>query len=250
MARMRLLITDVTKMRDDGVCVASLDEQGRSVRPIPAAGMNHRRAHLHLPDGQVVKTGALVEADFTPSPLQVPPHLEDLVYRPPLRLLGLADRAEFTRRLKASCAPNLRGLYGAEVHDAPKAYLRDGTGARSLGTVRPSLLMGFDLEERKGTLRPRLRFATREENGFWDLPIVDLALWGWINQVAATRSLASAQAAIDALLRRGGETYLRIGLARGFSNPDWDGKRCYLQVIGIHTAYDYLEGRSWTDFPA
>jgi len=249
MGRMRLLITDVTRMKGDGVCVASLDEQGRSVRPIPAAGTNHRRAQLLLPDGEVVKPGALVEADFTPSPLQVAPHLEDMVYRPPLRMLGLADRAEFTQRVKASCALTLRSLYDAEVHDAPKAHLLEGTGARSLGTVRPSLLLSFGLEERKGTLRPRLRFATREDDGFWDLPIVDLALWGWINQVAATRSLASAQAAIDAILMRGGETYLRIGLARGFSNPDWGEKRCYLQVIGIHTAYDYLGGRCWADFP-
>jgi hypothetical protein len=245
------MISDVTRMRGDGVCVAALDAQGRSVRPIPAAGVNHRRAQLRLADGAVVKPGLIVEGDFAPSSLQAPPHLEDIVYtRSGLQAVGQAERGEFLQRLKQSCSPGLSELYGAEVHEAPKGYLLEGVGRRSLGTVRPSLLVAFTLQERDGTLRPRLRFATREDSGFWDLPIVDLGIWGWVNEVAEKRSLASAQAAVDSILMRGGETYLRIGLTRGFTTPEWEGpKRCFLQVIGIHTQQDYLGGRGWADFP-
>ncbi|MBC7263779.1 MAG: hypothetical protein H5T64_05395 [Chloroflexi bacterium] len=39
--------------------------------------------------------------------------------------------------------------------------------------------------------------------------------------------------------------FLRIGLARGWEKfPN----RCYLQITGVHTFPDYLEGRSFTDF--
>lgn len=38
------------------------------------------------------------------------------------------------------------------------------------------------------------------------------------------------------------EVFLHIGLARGWKeHPD----RCYLQITGIYTFPDYLEGRTW-----
>jgi len=42
--------------------------------------------------------------------------------------------------------------------------------------------------------------------------------------------------------------YLRLGLARPFKKSAADEPRCYLQVTGVHTFPDYLQGKTFADF--
>ena len=57
-----------------------------------------------------------------------------------------------------------------------------------------------------------------------------------------TSPQAIARALATALRSR--QVYLRIGLARGWDKfPD----RCYLQITGVYTFPDYLEGRTFAD---
>ncbi|MGI6627904.1 MAG: hypothetical protein ACOX4K_06115 [Bacillota bacterium] len=47
------------------------------------------------------------------------------------------------------------------------------------------------------------------------------------------------------ILRSADHVFFRIGLARGWSRyPD----RCYLQITGVYTFPDYLDGKCFADF--
>ena len=61
--------------------------------------------------------------------------------------------------------------------------------------------------------------------------------------------LALTQAANNTLetLRQVSRIYLRIGLAR----PTWIGhypETCWVQITGVYTFPDYLDGRNWSEF--
>jgi hypothetical protein len=244
-----LLITDVTRMREDHVCVAALDERGRSVRPLPGVNVNHRRSDLRTPGGEVVRPRALVEGSFVAPGGLRPPHLEDLVYQKAgLRIPAVLSQQEFTARLKSSCLRGVADLYGSGLRGAPRAYLAGGTGHCSLGTVSPARPPRLRLAAYQGKLRVRLEFETERDDSPWDFPVADLAAFGHIESQLGKLALPKLESTINAGLARSRSVYLRLGLARPFQAGLYSESRCYVQVIGIHTDPDYLAGRCWADF--
>ena len=78
------------------------------------------------------------------------------------------------------------------------------------------------------------------------LAVTDLAWRYYAESMHTSQQMASTTvAAALQSVRSDKEIFLRIGLARGWSqHPD----RCYLQVTGIHTFPDYLGGRTFADY--
>jgi len=249
MGRATILITDVTRMSGDQVCVAGLDQAGRSVRPVLETRRSHTRADLRLPDGTVVRPRGLLTAPVRVLSRLRRPHLEDLAYQ---RAGATVARAiahdEFLKRLDRCCDRTARQVFGNNLQGEPKAYALPDKGDRSLGTVRALVPVFFDFEERDARLKPRITFRTAGDDVTWDFPVVDLAFLGLVECRRKTSALSVIEMAIFRSLCECSAIYVRLGLARPFKGADWPEERCYVQAISIHTEPDYLGGRCWADF--
>ncbi len=169
MGRARFLITDVTRMSGDQVCVAGLDPSGRSVRPVLDSRRNHARADLRLQDGTVVRPRGLLTALVKPLSRLRPPHLEDVAYQRASATVGRAiSHAQFLQRLEKCCDRGVRYVFGKNLQGEPKAYLLPDRGERSLATVRALAPLFISLEERDGRLKPRVTFRTAGEDVTWE----------------------------------------------------------------------------------
>ena len=119
-------------------------------------------------------------------------------------------------------------------------------GVRSLGTIRPATIVQTKYEpEREGDVWAyRIHFYDANDD-FYRLKITDLT-WHYYCDSLRSQGREPKQIADDLTrMLKSRKVYLRIGLARGRAKfPD----RCYLQVNGIYTFPDYLEGKVFTDF--
>lgn len=243
--RTRVTITDLTRMQDQRVCVAGYDAQGCCIRPVlPAPGiLESSLIHAGKP---IIFPFALVEYDLiehTP----FPPHTEDHLFDPAAvhgcGALDLSARRDFLQQI---LFPHVQAIFEQQVHGDAGFYVQDGNGPRSLGTVQlrqpPQVLVQM---EGAGALKSRLRFVDGA-GAEYRLAVTDLAWRYQAEYLQRSEKLgADAIAARVQALLQPVEVFLRIGLARGWSqHPD----RCYLQVTGIHTFPDYLAGRTFADF--
>ena len=83
----------------------------------------------------------------------------------------------------------------------------------------------------------------------YNLAVTDLAFRFYLDHLRDREDLSPAQgiSRLTASIRASDDVFLRIGLTRGFSDrPD----RCHLQVTGVYTFPDYLDGKCFADFPA
>ncbi len=107
---------------------------------------------------------------------------------------------------------------------------------------------GYTAERRYD--RPTLRMGFEDESG--DLhqrfPVNDLAFRGLFGELADqhTWEQRAAEILLD-LIKDADRVYLRVGLARPTEIGDYE-KACWVQVTGVYTFPDYLNGRTWADF--
>lgn len=240
-----LVITDLTRMQDQRVCVAGYDEQGRCVRPVlPPPGI--QECSLYANGKSIIFPFASVTYDLIEHAPQ-PPHTEDYLFHPAAvqsgGALDMDDRPAFLLR---TLSPNVAAIFGQPIYADAGHYVLDGSGPRSLGTVQPSRPPQVLFQTgQDGVIKPRLAFED-EAGAHYRLAVTDLAWRYQADFFRRTENLpvealtARMQAALQSKA-----VFLRIGLARGWSkHPD----RCYLQVTGIHTFPDYLGGRTFADF--
>jgi hypothetical protein len=143
---------------------------------------------------------------------------------------------------------SVAAIFGAPVLRDNGWYLPAGTGVRSLGTIRPARLPAVNHTFRpdRRTWDYRLSFADASGEEY-RLAVTDLAFRHYLDHLRERQGLTAGVAAgwLTAALRAADEIYLRIGLTRGWAVfPD----RCFLQVTGVHTFPDYLDGRCHADF--
>ena len=187
---------------------------------------------------------AVVEYDLlehTPKP----PHTEDWRYDPAsvrfIKRLGEKEKRETLERL---CDPNVSEIFGAPVISTHGHYIMAGQGTRSLGTIQPSEVSDVVCEKLDDGWKYRLQFVDAAQT-IWRLTVTDLTWRYYCDSQRRAGKRSSKIASELAAKLRSSQVYLRIGLARGWEeHPD----RCYLQVTGVHTFPDYLEGRTFADF--
>ena len=237
----RLVITDLTRMQQGHVCICGYDKEHTCVRPILLHG---------IPETSLVKDGkpvifpfALVEFDFL-SPRPEPPHTEDYFYisSSPVFIQRVANSQKV---LDWSVFEMLEDIFEQPVLTDAGFSVMDGQGPRSVGTIRPKNIEKIIYESGlEGTWDYRIEF-TDSLGMRYRLKITDLTWHYYCNNQRGEFSNPDACSAEMARMLNGKKVYLRIGLSRGWKKfPE----RCFLQVNGIHTFPDYLDGKTFVDF--
>ncbi len=157
-------------------------------------------------------------------------------------LAPLERRALLLRILDRS----VHAIFGAEIHREPGWYVHAGEGNRSLGTVRPRAIHALDITFRAwGKIDYHVSFTDQHGENY-HLKVTDLTCQYFLHDLLSVRQLAPSEAAAHIVdVWSSADTFFRIGLARGWEKyPD----RCYLQLTGIYSFPDYLDGRCFADF--
>ncbi len=243
----RLLITDVTRMSGDRVCVAAINQDRQSIRPVLPYGISE--SWLYRQSTAVVRPFSIISLDLHRN-LPQPPHTEDWSFNPgSLSFEGLLEIRAREKCLTDILDPDVASIFGAEIHDDRGCYLLAGEGSRSLGTIMVHQIERFDHNFRYDSWDYRLYF--RDEAGTrYHLKVTDLSLRYYVDALRETQHLSCEEIGMRLTQEfRQSNVILRIGLARHW-HPDRDQpqNRCYLQITGVYTFPDYLDGRCFADY--
>jgi hypothetical protein len=240
-----LVITDLTQMpRGNEVCVVGVDEAGNCIRPCCDGGF--LKDYLYDADGRVViRHGAKVEFDLHPIICQAP-HVEDMGFDPDsITGKGLCNDKEWESVLQRSSYTSVDSIYEGHLQD--NSWVIPGANTKSIATLSGATIIDIELTER--TIKPRLTF--RDSTGYrFNRPASDLTLWDRCSSLVREHghSRFEVEAELGALLQDAERLYLRLGLARPWERTKGEGRRCWLQVTGVYTFPDYLNGKSFADF--
>ncbi len=232
-----MIVTDITRMEGDRVCVGGYLEDGTPVRPVAGRKGPDERWLRSARDAAVVPF-SVVELQVNRAPKRLSaPHTEDRTI--PLnehRVLRTLSDEERIALLERTLSPSLRAIFGAEIHTDANGqwgrYVRTGEGTRSLGTIRADFVqaVGYRHYPERHRWDYRLRFGDASGEEF-QLAVVDLDFRRRLDDMrdGGLPPDAAASATLTALQRQ--TVYLRIGLARGWErHPD----RCYVQITGVY----------------
>jgi hypothetical protein len=243
-----LTITDLTRMSGDKVCVAGYKDDGICIRPQFKHG-SITEDWLWDHDEVVIRPFARVELDLIASTPEFP-HTEDWLVDPlhvvPMGAVAIEDRIDFLNRI---LDPGVEAIFGAQMEyrasnsTRKSCWIRNGDGFCSLGTVRcRAIRQVLHYLGDNGKLEYRLAFVDDSGTGY-ELPVTDLAFRYLLDRLREGGSPQTV-ASLAASKLNGREIFLRIGLARHWEKfPD----QCFVQVTGIHTFPDYLDGRCFAD---
>jgi hypothetical protein len=243
----RLLITDVTRMSGDRVCVAAINQTRQSVRPVLPYGISE--SWLYQQSTAVVRPFSIISLDLHQN-LPQPPHTEDWSFNPDsLSFEKLFEVKRRERFLTEILDPDVASIFGAEIYTDRGCYLQAGEGSRSLGTIKVRQIERFDHNCRYDSWDYRLYF--RDASGArYHLKVTDLSLRYYVDALRETQHIDCDEIG-ERLTQtfQQSQVFLRIGLARNW-HPDCDHPqdRCYLQITGVYTFPDYLDGRCFADF--
>jgi len=244
-----LVITDVTQMpayrnRGNEVCVVGIDTEGQCIRPVCDKGF--LKKYLRDVDGEVViRHGAKVEFDLYPVKTQ-PPHIEDMKFEPSsISGKGLCGSDEWEGVLRRSSFDSVEEIYEGFLQDL--RWVAPGAKTRSIATLSGANIIDIELTQR--SVKPRLTFADQAGFGF-NRPVSDLTLWDRCFSLVRRQghSPAEVKKELISLLQNADRLYIRLGLARPWEPEDDGGEKCWLQVTGLYTFPDYLNGKCFADF--
>jgi hypothetical protein len=243
--RKTLIVTDVTRMRSPRVCVGCVDEQGKNIRPVLEWG-NIEESWLSENGKAVIRPFAKVAFELI-RPKPQSPHTEDWIFNPEVKeYQGEITQARRLRLLEKISDRDVASIFGAEICHSPGFYIRENEGNRSMGTVRAAEVKFVHYEQFDGIWGYRINFIDESDESY-RLRVTDLAFHCYLDEIRVKRDISGDQVGvIVAECLRGKVVYLRIGLSR----PTWQKYPhcCFLQINGVYSFPDYLEGRCFADF--
>ena len=247
-----ILITDLTAMQKDRVCIAGVSRDWAPARPVFARA-SPARSHL-CRDGQVlIRPRAVLSLHLEPFARPAAPHVEDCLWSQPrtARFLQLLEDERWRRVLQRLADACPRPLFGAGLQrlgNERNRVLRPGPAACSLATLRCAGPVTFHFILKSSApdkFRYALHFSDDHGASYENIPVTDLALRACAR--ASFLEGASAPAVSESLtaqLNAADSLFLRVGLGRRYKGRYW------LQVNGIYSFPDFLQGRCFADFPA
>ena len=168
--RKTLVITDVTEMTGDEVCVAGIDEMGFCIRPVTPWGL--RRHHLIRDGRAVVLPGWRVEFDLFDTVVE-PPHVEDELFYPDSSFArGRCTDGEWESVLRESCLHSVAEMFDGHLQRG--RYVLPGLQTRSLGTIEGARIDYVKVDESYGRRRYRLSFQDASGGRYGPMPVNDL----------------------------------------------------------------------------
>ena len=226
------------------VCVVGIDAKGQCIRPVCDGGF--LKEYLSDAHGKaVVRHGAKVEFDLYPVGTR-PPHIEDMEFEPrSISGKGPCGSAEWEEVLHKSSLDSVQGIYGGHLQD--RAWVAPDTRTRSIATLSGARIL--DIELTTGNVKPRITFVDQTGIQF-SRPVSDLTLWDHCFSLVKRQGRNSAEVIgeLVSLLQNADRLYLRLGLARPWKRKDNGGEKCWLQVTGVYTFPDYMNGKCFADF--
>ena len=214
------VITDVTRMQGDHVCIAALDGR-KSIRlhdPQP------REPWLTEIGG--LAPGDLVTLDWKTSRRRTFPHAEDGTWLPSsfARRGRMAD-GELTQRLSDAAFRSVEQAFGR-----PSRYSENGNAAFAPGSSRRSLASVLATSVRVYPHDDGVRVDFKDSAREWTMaPVVDLAVR---THKTHCRECASGIGRLLSVEFDSDLALLRVGLTRPFQDGDHP-PACYLQVNHI-----------------
>lgn len=247
-----ILILDVTRMRQGRACLVGMKHDKQIVRPVfPHSAM--LLEDLILSDGQPIRPGSVLTMKIHPKPGARPPHVEDHHWHEfeETRCVRMVEPVNWRMVLQRLSAPVLAEAFGTQLH--AKRKIEPGTGICSTTTIHIKSLIklhaGPNMYETPGEHVYRLDFSDQTDEAYFRIPITDLNFNAYadyhLNEQGMTYDQFTAH--FRRAIRRS-EIFLRIGLTRPFQKSDILDPWCWMQITGIHTIPDYLDGRCYLDF--
>ena len=178
-----------------------------------------------------------------------PPHTEDWLVRPDVKQSdGLLDLHERKALLQRILDPTVAAIFGAEIHHELGYFIKENEGSRSLGTVKAARI--DDVSHRCFDGRWDYRISFFDSAGeLYRLGVTDLAFRAYVDDLREAQGLDCDQIGyrLEQQFKKSA-VFLRLGLAR----PTWTKHPhcCFLQINGVYSFPDYLEGRCFADFPS
>lgn len=241
-----ILITDLTQMAKQHVCLAGWNDKLENIRLVTDTQRILER-QLYIKNDLILRPKAVVRTFLTPLEECEAPHVEDHLWERIYEVTSdrAVDQDRWYELLKRTAKPSLEEIFGLKLHN--NRNIERGTGQASLGTIKPRGTFGFSYKTAEyadeGLKRDyRLSFYDKSGEGYFNIQVTDLTLRYYF-QYLLTQGLSEedAEARIQAHLKAS-EVWLRLGFGR-----EWKGW-CWLQINGIYTFPDYLEGRTFDDF--
>jgi hypothetical protein len=226
-----VVITDLTKMRENRVCVAGLNRKCECVRPVlPYAPIT--TDHLERDGKALFSPRHVLEFSFSGRKSN-PPHTEDCIFDPcETRLIKVLTNEQMKRVLAKSCFGCVDEIFGESLVGGK--YLKPGSGQRSIGTVRAKI-MEIDLTSQ------RMSFVDESGQYYPHRKITDLAFHVFASDCLESREQSDKDAAENLLkkFQESKDMFVRVGLTRPWVNPASGVEGCWLQVTGIYSFPDY-----------
>lgn len=245
MVKQRIVITDLTYMWEDEVCIAGMGRDGNCIRPLTREGV--KRDHLYRNGRLIVYPGALVEFDLTPVSLVMPPHIEDQYFEPGSieNIVDCTD-TQWESILNRGCFSSLEKMFDGYIEGnrrvAPDAE------TRSLGTLCSPRVTNVWIDQSYGRTQFRIDFEDGQGNMYNGYPVNDLAFRTLLQgKIERFDDHSKAANSIFEAIQSADRLYLRIGLARPRKMGNYP-VACWTQVTGVHTFPDYLQGKTFADF--
>jgi len=240
-----IVITDLTRMQGQRVCIAGITRDLTCIRPVFRHG-GLAESWLYDQGNVAIRPFAVILFDLQEHAPD-PPHTEDwiidLVYRPDGRILTQDRQRSLLRRIEDT---SVEGIFGAEILREHGWYIAAGEGTRSLGTIRVKKLWDIWYALHEGDKWSYHLLFSDQTGQRYRLAVTDLAFRTFLDHLRLHQGMQPSRAAqsLTTTLQRA-ELFLRIGLARGWEKYP---ARCYLQITGVYSFPDYLEGRCFADF--
>ena len=231
-------------MWGDQVCFAGFDGAGNCVRPVRPNGV--RRRDLVKQGTPLIYPRGVVELDLSETPV-TRPHVEDKMFASnSVKLLRECSDAEFEQGLRNTSFSGVAEMFDGHLEAGRR--VAPGAPTRSLGTLADVELEGVAISDSYDRLRFGLDFVDPSGRQYVNYPINDLAFRCYGESLIDV-SADHRQAEIVAItaLTSTRRIYLRLGLARPVQLGEYP-EACWIQVTGIHTFPDYLEGKTFADF--
>jgi hypothetical protein len=236
-----LIITDLTKMNGNRICIAGFDEDMRCIRPVIASGLE--KNWLKDKEQFVIHPFAIVEFDLLEKGIIQRPHTEDQALASLYRVKhGTLDRNKQEHLLSSIDDLKVESIFGAPICFGPGNYIRDGEGERSLGTIKSPNIKGIYCDSNKY----RIAF-TDAANKYYALTVTDLCFRNYLDHLQYRIKMTPLEASINLKEKlQTSRLFFRIGLARG----DWVKfpGRCYLQINGVYSFPNYYDNLPLADF--
>jgi hypothetical protein len=228
------------------VCIAGYLPDGTCVRPVLQIG-GLTKDWLCAGNQAIICPFSLVEFEFNPPIKDRPkPHTEDnTIHSPHYVLKGMLNTQQRLELLSKIDDKIVNKIFGAEIYSGPGWYIRAGEGDRSMGTISDPKICKIYYDRKDGKLEYRVAFTDRSGSSY-NLAVTDFTFRYFLDYLHFIENLDPQK--IPEIIKEklnSSQIFLRIGLGRGWKKYP---ERCYLQINGVYSFPDYLNGRTFKDF--